>query len=94
MPAAPASVAATVNSSTQVTVTWSETIPPNGLPIQYYFVFRGTSPTGLTKVTTKTGLQFIDTTAAANTTYYYAIESVDTGDDVSPVSANAQASTT
>jgi fibronectin type 3 domain-containing protein len=94
MPAAPASVAATVNSSTQVTVTWSESIPPNGLPIQYYFVFRGTSPTGLTKVTTKTGLQFIDTTAAANTTYYYAIESVDTGDDVSPVSANAQASTT
>jgi fibronectin type 3 domain-containing protein len=90
MPAAPVSVAATANSTTQVTITWFENIPPNGLPIQTYSIFRGTSPTGLTQLAVRTTLKFIDTGASANATYYYAVEATDTGRDVSPMSAIAQ----
>ena len=92
-PAPPVNVTATANGGTLVTITWSENIPPGGLPIQNYNVFRGTSPTGLTKLTARTGLQFIDTGASPNTTYYYAIDSVDTGEDTSPMSATVQVTT-
>ena len=93
MPAAPVNAAATATSATHVTVTWSENIPTNGLPIQYYAIFRGTSPTGLAQVATRAACSFIDTAASASTTYYYAIEAVDTGQDVSTMSAQAQVTT-
>ena len=93
MPAAPANLGAAANSGTQVTVTWSENIPANGLPIKYYTIFRGTSPTGLAQLATRSTTQFVDTGVSANTTYYYAIEAVDTGADVSPASAPAQVAT-
>jgi fibronectin type 3 domain-containing protein len=93
VPAAPSNVEATTNSDKQITVTWSETIPPNGLPIQSYSISRGTSPGSLTKLTTRTASPFIDTGAAPNTTYYYAIGATDTDQDVSPVSATVNAGT-
>jgi fibronectin type 3 domain-containing protein len=93
MPAAPVGVIATAGSATTVTVTWSETIPPGGLPIQYYNILRGTSPTGLTQVASRTASPFIDTTASPGVTYYYAMDAVETGHDVSPMSATAQATT-
>jgi len=89
-PAAPVNVAAAANGATQVTLTWAENVPPNGLPVPYYNIFRGTTPTGLTMLTTHTGFQFIDIEASADTTYYYAVEAVDSGHDVSPMSATAQ----
>jgi fibronectin type 3 domain-containing protein len=92
-PAAPVNVAAVANSTTQVTVTWSETIPPGGLPISTYNIFRGTSPTGLTSLATRTASPFVDNTASPNTTYYYGVEATDTGHDVSPMSAIAQVTT-
>jgi fibronectin type 3 domain-containing protein len=93
MPSAPASVGATATSGTLVAVVWSESVPVNGLPIQSYNIFRGTSPTGLIQLTARTGLQFSDTGVSPNTTYYYAIQAVDTGGDISPISATAQAAT-
>ncbi|MGA2737057.1 MAG: hypothetical protein ABSG65_06350 [Bryobacteraceae bacterium] len=93
VPAAPANLAATATSGTQVSVSWSETVPPNGMPIGSYNIYRGTSPTGLTKLATRTGLSFIDTTATPNTVYYYAIQAVDTGGDDSPMSPTVQAAT-
>ena len=92
-PAAPANVAATANSTTQVTVTWSESVPPGGLPISTYNIFRGTSPTGLTSLASRTASPFIDNTASPNTTYYYGIEATDTSHDVSPMSATAHVTT-
>jgi fibronectin type 3 domain-containing protein len=68
-------------------VSFSETIPTGGLPIQYYYIYRGTSPTGLAKLTNRSASPFVDTTVAANTTYYYAIEAVDIGGAISPMSA-------
>ncbi|HXM44530.1 MAG TPA: fibronectin type III domain-containing protein [Bryobacteraceae bacterium] len=93
VPAAPVIAAATATSGSQVSVSWSENVPPNGLPIGSYNIYRGTSPTGLTKLATRTGLSFIDTGASPNTTYYYAIQAVDTGGDDSLMSATAQVTT-
>jgi len=92
-PAAPVSVVATANSGTKVTVTWSEGIPTNGLPVQNYYIYRGASPTGIVQVASRTAPPFIDTGVSGATTYYYAIEAVDTGQDVSPMSAAAQVTT-
>ena len=88
MPAAPTNVAAVINSATQVTLSWSENVPANAIPIQSYNVFRGSSPAALTQVTTKANTQFIDTSASPGTTYYYAVQAVDTAKDVSPMSAS------
>jgi fibronectin type 3 domain-containing protein len=93
LPAAPVNVQAAANSSTAITLTWSESIPPNGLPIQYYTILRGTSPTGLSQLTSRPGSPFVDVTASPTTTYYYAVEAVDTGQDVSSISAAAQVTT-
>jgi len=93
VPAAPANVVATANSSTVVTVTWSENVPPNGLPIQYYNIFRGPSPTSLSQVAARGASPFYDMGVSPGTTYYYAIEAVDTVQDVSPMSPPAQVTT-
>ena len=93
LPAAPVNVVPTVNSSTRVTVTWTENIPTGGLPIKYYYIFRGTSPTGLANVGTRTTPEFIDTTVSPDTTYYYAIEAIDTSLNVSPMSATEHVTT-
>ena len=77
MPNAP-DVVATANSSTQVTVTWTETVPPGGLSISSYKIFRGTSPNPTTQVATRATLKYIDNTVVAGTTYYYTVEAVDT----------------
>jgi fibronectin type 3 domain-containing protein len=95
MPAAPTNVAAKASSCTKVAVTWSETIPTGGLPISTYKIFRASSPAGLpnaTPVVTKAS-PYNDTTVVANTTYYYAVEATDTGQDISPMSAPAKVTT-
>ena len=93
VPAAPANVVATANSSTIVTVTWTENVPPDGLPIQYYNIFRGTAPTGLAQVAARAASPFYDIVVSPGTTYYYEIEAVDTVQDVSPMSPTAQVTT-
>jgi hypothetical protein len=98
LPNAPTNVAATSNSAgTQVTVTWSETLVPNGLPLKYFFVFRGPSATSLSKLTTvlSTSLSYVDNSVLPGNTYYYGIEAVDNNSipDVSPMSAAAEVTT-
>ena len=93
MPAAPVNVAATANSSTQITVTWTENIPTGGLPISSYAIYRGLTQTGLTKLATRTTNKYIDTGLTSGTTYYYAITASDNGGDVSPMSATVNAQT-
>jgi len=91
MPNAPSDVAATPNSSTKATVTWTEILPQNGLPISNYTIFRGTAPScTLAQVAIRTTPSYIDTSVVEGTTYCYAIEATDTGRDVSPMSAMAQ----
>jgi len=95
LPAAPTNVVATADSGTKVkvTVTWSETIPTNGLPIQTYAIYRGISPNNMPKLTNRSASPFVDVNVVAGTTYYYAIQAVDTGNDDSPLSATATVTT-
>jgi len=93
MPAAPVGVTATANSATKVTVTWTESVPPGGLPILNYSILRGTSPGILTQLAYRVASPFVDTEVSPGTTYYYAIEAIDSGQDVSPMSATAQVTT-
>jgi hypothetical protein len=90
LPNAPTSVVATANSSSKVTVTWTENVPTGGLPIKSYQIYRGTSPGNLSLVATRTILSYTDTTVAASTTYYYAILATDTSNEASPMSVNAE----
>jgi fibronectin type 3 domain-containing protein len=89
-PATPTSVIATANSSTNVTVTWTENLATGGLPISGYQIYRGTSATNLTKVASRTATSYVDTTVTAQTTYYYAVQATDTAGDVSAMSATTQ----
>jgi fibronectin type 3 domain-containing protein len=91
-PAAPVGVAATADSPITVSVTWTENVPPGGLPILNYSIFRGTSPGSLTQLAYRVASPFVDT-VLPGTTYYYAIEAVDSAKDVSPMSAAAQVTT-
>jgi len=90
LPAAPTNVTATANSSTKVTVTWTETIVTGGLPIQSYQIYRGSLPGNMSLVATRATATYTDTTVAPLATYYYAIQATDTSNEASPMSANAE----
>ena len=84
-PAAPTDLAATANTKTKVTVTWSESSP--GLPITSYKIWRGSSPSNLSNIATRNTASYSDTTVTTGNTYYYAVQAVDNGGDVSAMSA-------
>jgi chitinase len=90
LPVAPTSVVATANSTTKVTVTWTETVPSNGLPIGSYQIYRGSSPSSLSLVATRATASYTDTTVSPLATYYYAILATDTSNEASPMSANTE----
>ena len=62
LPNAPISVVATANSSSKITVTWTETVLPGELPIASYQIYRGTSPDNLVQVAQRTTASYIDNT--------------------------------
>ena len=94
-PAAPTNVRATANSSTQITVTWSETIPPNGMPtVSSYTIYGAPASTGpWTKLGVRTTLSYSQTGLTPGDTYYYYITATDSGGDISPASATVNATT-
>ena len=93
LPSAPASVAATAVSKVQVKVTWS--VAQSGMPLASYRIFRGSSTANLTQraVVRASQTSFTDYPVTAGTTYYYALEAVDTGGNVSTMSAAAAVTT-
>jgi fibronectin type 3 domain-containing protein len=95
MPNAPTNVSATASSATKVVVTWSETVPPGGLPISSYKIYRSTSLPVTTAdfVATRTTASYTDTTVVGSTTYYYAISAIDSGQDASTLSAPGSVTT-
>jgi fibronectin type 3 domain-containing protein len=90
LPGAPTNVVATANSSTKVTVTWTENVPASGLPIRSYQIYRGTLPGNMSLVATRGTASYTDTTVSPLATYYYAVQATDTSNEVSPMSANAE----
>jgi fibronectin type 3 domain-containing protein len=92
LPSAPTNLSGTAGSATKITLTWLAAVS-GGLPIQYYQVFRGSSPANLS-VLGNTGLtSYTDRSLTADTLYYYAVTAVDTGGDVSALSATVHIST-
>jgi len=94
LPNAPGNVLASA-SGAETTVTWSEIVPPGGLALSSYQIYRSTSlpVTTANYVATRTSASYIDTTVHPLTTYYYAIEAVDEGQDASVLSETAAVTT-
>jgi fibronectin type 3 domain-containing protein len=84
-PTAPDNLLLTAIRSSEVQVSW---LPSTGdLPIAWYHVYRGTSPSSVTQqvcVTQNTTCN--DYSTAGQTEYYYDAQAVDTGNDPSPLS--------
>jgi chitodextrinase len=93
LPSPPASVTASAISKVEISLTW--TAARSGMPLGSYRVFQGSSPSNLAELTavgpTTTSMTIYPLTAG--TTYYYGIQSTDTGGNISPMSAVAQVST-
>jgi fibronectin type 3 domain-containing protein len=84
-PTAPAGLAATPNSASQVGLTWSAA-GSGGLPIQNYHVYRGTTSANLSQLAVTAQTSYNDGSATAAATFYYAVAATDAGGDLSPMS--------
>jgi fibronectin type 3 domain-containing protein len=93
-PTTPSNVAAQGVSSSEITISWSPSSASGALSIARYYIFRGTSPTGLSQVGTTTSLTYNDRSLSPGTTYYYGVQAADTAGDQSAVSAPAAPGTT
>jgi len=93
LPSPPTNLVATANSKTQVGLTW--TAAQSGMPLARYIVFRGSSPSTLTQLKTVSAAitSVNDSGLSPGTTYYYGIQSKDTGGNISPMSAVVSVST-
>ena len=92
LPNPPSSLAATA-TTTIIALTWQENLQPNGLPIGYYQIYRGTTPGDLTQVASATGAKYTATSLSASTTYYFEVVAVDTGHGASTPSDQMAVST-
>jgi chitodextrinase len=93
LPSPPASVTATALSKVEIKVTW--TPAKSGMPLASYRLFQGSSPANLTELSAvgPTTTSFTVYPVTPGTTYYYGVESTDTGGNVSPMSVVAQVTT-
>lgn len=91
LPSAPTHVTATAESATEIVVSW--TPGPSGMPIMSYRIYRGSTPTGLSQVAVLTTTSYTDLALAPSTKYYYAVQEVDSGGNLSPLSATVSATT-
>jgi chitodextrinase len=93
-PSTPAHLVTAVVSTKQINLTWS---PSTDLEsVAGYYVFRGTTPTGLTQVgaaSPTTSPSFISYPLTPGTTYYFSVEAVDTSGNISAMSAVVSAAT-
>lgn len=84
LPSAPIAVIGTATSTKQITLVWTPGL--SGLAISSYRVFRGSTASNLTQVGTTTKPTYTDNNLTMGTTYYYGVEEVDSGGNVSPMS--------
>jgi len=85
LPATPTGLTATASSTTKVTLSWNAAAS-GGLPIQYYYLYRGTTASLMTQLAITQNLTYTDTTVTSGAKYYYGVEAADTGMDFSPLS--------
>ncbi len=93
LPNPPTSLTATASGNTAIVLTWQENMVNKGLPVSAYQVFRGTASGVLKKVATVESTTFTNESLKPNTTYYYEVVAVDTGNDASAPSSEVSAAT-
>ena len=93
LPNPPAGLTATAASATKITLGWTEPGLPGGLPISSYKVFCSTSPSNLSQAGTAKTTSYSCLNLSPGTTYYCAVEAVDTAGDTSTMSATVSATT-
>jgi fibronectin type 3 domain-containing protein len=91
-PTAPTGLAATPISESKLSLTWSAS-SSGGAPIQNYRVYRGITSSNLSQVATVALTAYNDNSGSPATTYFYAVQAIDSGGDVSPMSATVSATT-
>jgi titin len=91
-PGTPTNLVATPFSTVKIGLSWSASAS-GGLPVQYYHVYRGSKPSALTQLATTQQTWYNDATGSPSTTYYYAVQAIDSGGDLSPMSATVSAAT-
>jgi len=91
LPSAPTKAAATANSATQVTLSWSA--GPSGLPVASYHIYRGASASSLVLAAAQATTSYTNTSLTPNKQYYYAIQETDTAGNLSPMSATVSVTT-
>jgi beta-galactosidase len=82
VPAAPAGLAATANSSSEIELSWKAVTPPASCTVNSYSVYRaatsGFAPSSTTLVASGlTETSYSNTGLKASTTYYYVVEALD-----------------
>jgi chitodextrinase len=91
LPSPPASLVATASSAIRIGLTWAP--GSSSLPVKSYKVFRGSAPSDLSQVATTVNTSYTDSSLSPSTTYYYAVQEVNTGSDVSPLSPTVAVTT-
>ncbi len=89
VPSAPAGLSTAAASSTQINLNWAASTAPSGCSVNSYSVYRSTTagftPSGSNQIASGvTSTTFNDTTAVCNTTYYYAVEAIDSAGASTP----------
>jgi len=92
LPSPPANLVATPILATRISLTWSPSAS-GGLQVVGYQVFRGSSPSSLSQVGGTTQTTCTDAPLIPGTTYYYAVQALDTGGDLSAMSGTVPATT-
>jgi fibronectin type 3 domain-containing protein len=91
LPSAPHNVVANPVSPKQISLTW--VAGASVLPIGSYRIYRGTSPGGLSQLAIRGTPLFNDYPVTPGTVYYYAVQEVTTGGDLSAMSATVKVTT-
>jgi exo-beta-1,3-glucanase (GH17 family)/fibronectin type 3 domain-containing protein len=92
-PTIPSNVTATVNSSTQITITWTAATDAVGVSTYVLHRCTGATCTNFTEIATPTSTTYVDANRAANTAYRYRVFARDAAGNVSGASTIVSATT-
>jgi hypothetical protein len=77
-PAAPATISATANSGSDITISWAAAVPPANCSVTSYTIYGGTTANPTTVIADNvTGLSYDNTGLTPLTTYYYIVAGKD-----------------
>jgi fibronectin type 3 domain-containing protein len=93
LPNSPTNLVASPTSAAKINLSWSQTMPAQGLPVAGTQVYCGLTPSSLVKVGATSATSYNYNGLAASTTYYCALLATDTSGNVSSMSATVTVTT-